>query len=284
MQFSDCAQSARKRVLGNHKKYTSGMAFPAVAGVTSPAGMAFPVVAGAASLAIVEVASSANRMEPAGSLSVCDSRSACDCLSPDDYMTESDVVVLPDGVELGDPTIAALPTTGVALSDAAGSRRIRTWFTQMDERMVIHSQLDLPQDNNEAIVVRTVGSGAPWFLTVQAEGTEVEFMIDTRCQATILATSVFERMCTFDPRVRSRLRLCGRRLISADVSPLIVRGELDMTVVFPGLSCDMVLVMVLVVASIGLQGLFGTEALQSCLPHQLDLRMGQLWADGQSML
>ena len=26
------------------------------------------------------------------------------------------------------------------------------------------------------------------------------------------------------------------------------------------------------------------EALQSCLPHQLDLRTGQLWADGQSML
>ena len=30
--------------------------------------------------------------------------------------------------------------------------------------------LDLPQDNNEAIVV-----GAPWFLTGWAEGTEVEF-------------------------------------------------------------------------------------------------------------
>ena len=53
-------------------------------------------------------------------------------------------------------------------------------------------------------------------------------------------------------------------------------GELDMTVVFPGLSCDMVLV----VANIGAEGLLGTEALQSCLPHQLDLRAGQLWADG----
>ena len=47
----------------------------------------------------------------------------------------------------------------------------------------------------------------------------------------------------------------------------MVRGELDMTVVFPGLSCNMVLV----VASIGSEGLLGTEALQSCLPHQLDL-------------
>ena len=28
----------------------------------------------------------------------------------------------------------------------------------------------------------------------------------------------------------------------------------------------------------------GTEALKSCLPHQLDLRTGQLWAEGQAML
>ena len=93
-------------------------------------------------------------------------------------------------------------------------------------------------------------------------------MIDTGCQVTILATSVFERMCVSDPRIWSRLRPCGRRLISADSSPLMVRGELDMTVVFPGLSCTMVLV----VASIGSEGLLGMEALQSCLPHQLDLR------------
>ena len=53
-----------------------------------------------------------------------------------------------------------------------------------------------------------------------------------------------------------------------------------MTIVFPGLRCEMVLV----VASIGSEGLLGTEALQLCLPHQLDLRMGQLWADGQSTL
>ena len=63
-------------------------------------------------------------------------------------------------------------------------------------------------------------------------------MIDAGCQVTILATSVFERMCFSDPRVRSRLRPCGRRLVSADSSPLTVRGELDMTVVFPGLICD----------------------------------------------
>ena len=43
-----------------------------------------------------------------------------------------------------------------------------------------------------------------------------------------LATSVFERMCVSDHRIRSRLRPCGCRLISADSSPLMVRGELDM--------------------------------------------------------
>ena len=105
-------------------------------------------------------------------------------------------------------------------------------------------------------------------------------MIDTGCQVTILATSVFKGMCASDPRVRSWLHLCGRRLILADSSPFMVRGELDMTVVFPGLSCDMALV----VDSIGSEGLLGTEALQSCLPRQLDLRTGQLWADGQSTL
>ena len=42
--------------------------------------------------------------------------------------------------------------------------------------------------------------------------------------------------------------------------------------------------MLFVVASIGSDGLLGTEALQSCLPHQLDLRTGQLWAEGRLML
>ena len=37
-------------------------------------------------------------------------------------------------------------------------------------------------------------------------------------------------------------------------------------------------------ANIGSDGLLSTEALQSCLPHQLDLRTGQLWAAGQSTL
>ena len=63
-------------------------------------------------------------------------------------------------------------------------------------------------------------------------------------------------MCVSDPQVRSRLRPCGRRLVSADSSPLTVGGELEMTIVFPGLSCDMLLV----VASIGSVGLLGTDS------------------------
>ena len=59
---------------------------------------------------------------------------------------------------------------------------------------------DMLSEEHEAIVV-----GAPWFLTGWAEGTEVEFMIDTGCQVTILATSVFERMCAADPLFGSRL-------------------------------------------------------------------------------
>ena len=145
----------------------------------------------------------------------------------------------------------------------------RWWVT--DKCGLLPADKDTLFGELEAIVVGAIGTGAPWFLTGWAEGTEVEFMIDTGCQVTILATSVFEQMCTADPRIR------GRRLVSADSSPLMVHGEMCMMVVFPGLQCDMVLI----IAGIGFGGLLGTEALQSCLPHQLDLRRGQLWADGQ---
>ena len=145
---------------------------------------------------------------------------------------------------------------------------------------LLHVRPENERDQPEAIVVGAVGSAAPWFLTGWANDEEVDFMIDTGCQVTILATTVFKRMCTADPMVRSRLRPCRRRLVSADSSPLTVKGELELNVVFPGLSCDMWFL----VASIGPDGLLGMEALQSCLPHQLDLRTGQLWADGRSTL
>ena len=75
-----------------------------------------------------------------------------------------------------------------------------------------------PEDG-EAIVVGAVGSAAPWFLTGWANDMQVEFMIDTGCQVTTLATTVFKRICTADPMVWSRLRPCRRRLFLADSSP-----------------------------------------------------------------
>ena len=88
-------------------------------------------------------------------------------------------------------------------------------------------------EDGEAIVVGAVGSAAPWLLTGWTNDVEVEFMIDTGCQVTILATSVFEKMCTGHPQVRSRIRPCMRRLVSADSSPLTVIGKIDLDVVFP---------------------------------------------------
>ena len=148
------------------------------------------------------------------------------------------------------------------------------WSTEGQTRFdVSREERQLPRDDNKAIVVGVVHSGAPWFLIGWAEGTEVKCVINTGCQVTIVATLVFKRMCVSDSRIRAQLHPCGRRLILADSSPLMVQGELDMNVVFLGLSCTMVLV----VASIGSEGLLGTEALQSCLPHQLDLRTGAAW-------
>ena len=140
--------------------------------------------------------------------------------------------------------------------------------------------LDLDPEEENAIMVGVVGSAAPWYLTGWTNDVEVEFMIDTGCQVTILATSVFDRMCDIHPEVKFGLIPCTKRLVSADSSPLTVKGRINLNVVFPGLRCDMWCV----VAAIGTDGLLGTEALQSCLPHQLDLRTGQLWADGRSTL
>ena len=51
-------------------------------------------------------------------------------------------------------------------------------------------------EDGDEIMVGVVGSAEPWFLTGWTNDVEVEFMIDTGCQVTILATSVFEKMCT----------------------------------------------------------------------------------------
>ena len=74
-------------------------------------------------------------------------------------------------------------------------------ITLLDDRSADRSRT-VP---GEAIVVGAVGSAAPWFLTGWAHDVEVDFMIDTGCQVTILATTIFEHMCAVDPRVRSEL-------------------------------------------------------------------------------
>ena len=132
-------------------------------------------------------------------------------------------------------------------------------------------------ESGEAIMVGAIGSVAPWFLTGWAHDVEIEFMIDTGCQVTILSTTVFQRMCAVNPEVRSSLQTCRRWLVSADTSPLTVQGQLELDIVFPGLCCKMLFV----VANIGSDS---TEALQSYLQHQLDFRTGQLWVDGWSTL
>ena len=89
------------------------------------------------------------------------------------------------------------------------------------------------EPSGEAIVMGAIGSAAPWFLTGWAHDVEIEFMIDTGCQVTILSTTVFQRMCTVN-------RPCRRRLVSADSSPLMVQGQFGLDIVFPGLCCKMV--------------------------------------------
>ena len=66
-----------------------------------------------------------------------------------------------------------------------------------------------------------------------AHDVEIEFMIDTGCQVTILSATVFQRMCVVKPEVRSALQVCRRRLVSADSSPLTVQGQLELDIVFP---------------------------------------------------
>ena len=67
----------------------------------------------------------------------------------------------------------------------------------------------LSSEEEEVIIVGAVGSTAPWVLAGWADEVEIEFMIDTECQVTILTVSVFERMCASEPQVRAQLRPCG---------------------------------------------------------------------------
>ena len=115
-----------------------------------------------------------------------------------------------------------------SVSSSDGDLRVDSMFAGCprvisDDRGVDVAPLDgrpeaarTPPEAGDVIVVGAVGSAVPWFLTGWAHEVEVEFMIDTGCQVTILATTIFERICTVDPMVRSRLRPCRRRLVSVD--------------------------------------------------------------------
>ena len=85
----------------------------------------------------------------------------------------------------------------VALPGVVSESRQSEDPSQMDRQENTGSR----PESGEAIVVGAIGSAAPWFLTGWAHEVEIEFMIDTGCQVT-----VFQRMCTVDPAVRSALR------------------------------------------------------------------------------
>ena len=116
-----------------------------------------------------------------------------------------DGVAVPDPIEhSGVRGTADPPSVGQLMmhSEASGD-----WENdQQDHTIDDNTPLDvrkedqrLSPDDEEAIVVGAVGSAAPWFLTGWAEEVEIECMIDTGCQVTILATSVFKRVCVSDP-------------------------------------------------------------------------------------
>ena len=70
------------------------------------------------------------------------------------------------------------------------------------------SNMEPDPEEGDAIMVGVVGSAAPWYLTGWTNDVEVEFMIDTGCQVTILATSVFHKMCDIHSEVKLGLVPC----------------------------------------------------------------------------
>ena len=98
--------------------------------------------------------------------------------------------------------IGAQNTDSDAIGEASDNDQV--WFPFLNQSPSGENSLwdaDGAEDTAEgdAIMVGAVGSAAPWFLTGWTNDVEVEFMIDTGCQVTILATSVFKRMCEIHP-------------------------------------------------------------------------------------
>ena len=150
----------------------AGMAFPAVVGVMSPAelaGMALPAIAGVAPPA--ECSRPWRERHPWSlrwhprpirwsrrALPVC--------------VTMPDVVVFQENIELGIPTVAMQPIIRDGMTDTEDRHRDRDVGSTEGQAGIYmgREEQQLPRDNNEAIVVGAVGSGAPWFLTGWAGG------------------------------------------------------------------------------------------------------------------
>ena len=97
-----------------------------------------------------------------------------------------------------DPPSTSHPRIHSEVSEEGGNGQPKYMREENTLRDVRREDKRSSSEDGEAIVVVAVGSAAPWFLTGWAEEVEVEFMIDTGCQVTILATSVFKRMCAAD--------------------------------------------------------------------------------------
>ena len=206
---------------------SAGIPFPAVDGMEFPAvaedlysaddaGGLPPAVcvsellrpaAGVGPLSDVEAMPSVELWGPVGPSGSHASRGDSEDGSPSDIVIESEPMVCP-----GVGGLAGLPSAGRP-DRSTGEPSDRDEDTP-PELFTRKTRTATGQWRGDCFV-GVVGSAALWFLTGWARA--VEFMIDTGCQVTILATSVFEKMCASDPRVRSRLHPCGRRLVSADI-------------------------------------------------------------------
>ena len=144
-----------------------------------------------------------------------------------DVMAEPDLIERSGEEETANPPAVARSRSNSEISRDRKDGRQDHMCNNNATLAVRTKDQQISPEEDEAIVVGAVGSAAPWFLTGWADEVEIEFMIDTGCQVTILAASVFERMCEL-----ARLRPCGCWLVLADSSPFLVKGEIELTIVF----------------------------------------------------
>ena len=183
----------------------AGAASLAVAEVASLADIAGAAIAGVASLAVAGAAPSADIAGAAsqGVAGVASSADIVGAASP----AVAGVTSSADGVGVasltdlvGDGCISGMNAVKCENDSLADSTYPDVDFPHSDSQSriwqerdpdiirapgsvaVLPMNKDLPEEEHEAIVVRAIVMGAPWFLTGWEEGTEVEFVIDTGCQ------------------------------------------------------------------------------------------------------